>query len=504
MDPITLTLIAGALVIIYLYLRNGKCFNLPPGPKGYPLIGNLLDYKRDGRPPWLHFHNLTKTYGDIFNFKLGFGFLENIIVLNSGESINEAFLQPKSPFDARPKTWSLEKFTDGGRDIMMGDPDDPVWMLMRKLTSGGLRNFLSGARMDHKCHSSLEKGVTLLKQHLGEPFDTKPVLNLMIFNVICDMLFNAQFEFDDAEFEDLYTSLDAVDKIFGNVILEDVITPLQWLPFKTPTTRKAIELDTHVLDILGKYVTDHQEKYDPDDISDLIDYIIRAKKKLEIENPNLAAKLTERHMVQIVNDGFGAGTSTSSQTLYWMIFFMAKYPEIQTRVQSELDDTIGHNLPSMSDKPNLVYCEAVMLESMRFCPYGALALHATSTDAKLFDFDVPKGSQVWANIYASHHDEKIWPDPDEFKPERFIQKDGKIMPRPRSWLTFGAGRRSCIGEPVGRHQVFVFFTSLMQKFRFRFPDGCDFKDKPISPSRFESNGFVCMSKPYDIIIDERA
>ncbi|XP_074652245.1 steroid 17-alpha-hydroxylase/17,20 lyase-like [Tubulanus polymorphus] len=502
MDPITFALVVGLIAIICMYSKKRKRYNLPPGPKGYPFIGNTLDFDIVGRPIWVHFTNLAKQYGDVFNFKLGYGKPENVIVLNNADTISKAFVH-MDKIDNKPKSWSLDFFTDGSRDISNGQPHDLVWKLMRNITATGLRKSL--ALSDSKVQSATDKGIEVIRKNLDKPFDLKPTLNLMVYNVICDMLFNKQFEADDQEFHNLYRSLDEVNKLFGNVgALEDVIPITQYIPnkYKIPSTRRVIEWFDHMIDFLKKHFYEHVGNFDSEHQTDITDYLIEARENTRKEDPKLAEGFSDRHMVQIISDIFGAGVDTSSHTIYWIMYFLAKYPEVQKKIHAELDEHIGARRLEMADKQQLVYCEAVLYETMRLCPVGPVAIHTAACDVQIEGFDIPKDCQVWGNIYACHYDSRVWDDPESFKPERFIHADGKLVARPKSWLPFSAGRRSCIGENVARQHMFLFYTSLMQKFSIRFPDDSPVKDSPLT-SNFLDIPFFCMSKPYDLIISER-
>ncbi|XP_074642650.1 cytochrome P450 1A1-like [Tubulanus polymorphus] len=500
MDVVTLTLIACLLAIVYLFLSR-KRYNLPPGPNGYPFFGNTFEFKKEGRPLYKYLIELAKEHGDIFNFRLGIGRPENVIVLNNVDLTTEAFVQ-SSAFDYRPSSWSFDMFGNGGRDIISGRPDDPVWRIQRKLTTTGLRNFLSGSRLDSKVQASFEKGVAEFDKVIGKPVQIKPILNLMIYNVICDMLFNLQYDFDDEDFKNLCTYLAAFDELFGNGLLEDAIPIIQYFPFKTRNSRRFMKINEQKMSFFETQFREHVNKYDPENIGDLIDYLINARDQLREEDAELAERFSDRHLVQTINNGFTAGVDTSTHSLNWLFYFMAKYPEIQDRVHKEINEVIGNRQPTINDKSNMIYCEAFMLETMRICPIGPILLRAASVDAKLDGYDIPKGSQVWANVYACHHDPRVWDDPDDFKPERFIDEDdGKIVARPKSWLTFGAGKRACIGENSAKHLVFVFFVSLIQRFTFSFPDGNYLKRRK---SELEDNAFLCMAKPYEVIISARS
>jgi cytochrome P450 family 2 subfamily U polypeptide 1 len=153
---------------------------------------------------------------------------------------------------------------------------------------------------------------------------------------------------------------------------------------------------------------------------------------------------------------------------------LANHPEVQTRFQNELDDGVPKDrLPSLDDKPRLPYTEAVILEVMRrhiVIPF--FVPHATFKDTELYGYYIPKGCIVLANAVSAHMDPKTWRDPVNFRPERFLDENHTIIGSERV-IAFGLGKRSCLGEILGRQKVFLILTSLVQRFDIRPPEGQD-------------------------------
>jgi cytochrome P450 len=158
--------------------------------------------------------------------------------------------------------------------------------------------------------------------------------------------------------------------------------------------------------------------------------------------------------------------------MQWAVVEMANHPEIQSRCQREISEMIpGERLPSLDDKPRLPYAEAVILEIMRLravVPF--LVPRATLRDTKVLEYDIPKESMIISNAYSAHRNKAFWGDPENFRPERFLDKDNNIINSNRM-IGFGLGKRSCLGEVLGRQKVFLFFTSLVQRFHILPPEG---------------------------------
>jgi cytochrome P450 len=171
--------------------------------------------------------------------------------------------------------------------------------------------------------------------------------------------------------------------------------------------------------------------------------------------------------LQLVRDScataFVAGAETTASTLQCFMLAMLQHPEVQGRAQAEIDAVIGTDrLPNFDDRPNLPYVEAVLLETLRLYAVGPLAIpHATTVDDTYEDVFIPKGSMVVANIWAMHHNEADYPEPNAFKPERFFV-DGKLNEdKPTDSLAYGFGRRVCPGRYAADNSVWAAIVSIL-------------------------------------------
>ncbi|XP_072016390.1 cytochrome P450 2D1-like [Amphiura filiformis] len=172
---------------------------------------------------------------------------------------------------------------------------------------------------------------------------------------------------------------------------------------------------------------------------------------------------------------------------------MLKYPDVQKRVQEEMDSVVGRErLPKLSDKPNLPYTEAVIHETQRF---GSIVFIAaprfTRSEVKFRGYTFPKGTHILSNLYSVTRDPSIFDEPDVFKPERFLDGDGRVKKIPEQ-IVFGAGKRVCLGEQLARMELFIFYTHLMHRFSFKKPtDAGSLNTQP-------KLGGVLTPFPYDI------
>lgn len=167
----------------------------------------------------------------------------------------------------------------------------------------------------------------------------------------------------------------------------------------------------------------------------------------------------------VVVDLFIAGAETTSTTLTWLFLYIAMFPEKQEKLHQELDRIVGNSrLPCLADRPDMPYTEAVIHETLRFSTLVPFSLfHNTLKDVEFQGYTIPKDTMIIPNVYEAHFDPIVWGDPENFRPERFLTKDGKFQ-RHEAMIAFSVGKRVCLGESLARDELFLFTTSLLQKF----------------------------------------
>ncbi len=163
-------------------------------------------------------------------------------------------------------------------------------------------------------------------------------------------------------------------------------------------------------------------------------------------------------------DLFLGGTDTSSTFLEWAIVFMVTYPDTQVKLFEEINSTIGDRRATLNDKTSLPYVECFLDEVLRCSQITDLGVpHQTVEDTTFKGFLFPKGTQVFADVSAVHNDKAYWGDPEVFRPDRFLDDDGKFRADDHI-CSFGIGKRRCMGEVLGKANIFYFLVTLVQNF----------------------------------------
>ncbi|KAG8430343.1 hypothetical protein GDO86_017948, partial [Hymenochirus boettgeri] len=175
-----------------------------------------------------------------------------------------------------------------------------------------------------------------------------------------------------------------------------------------------------------------------------------------------------------------AGVDTTSLTIKFCLTFIAHFPDVQAKVQQEIDEVIGsQSLPKITDRAQMPYTSAVIHELQRLLDMTPIGLfHAVTEDVQFRGYTIPKGTTIITNLTSVLFDPSQWETPEEFNPGHFLDANGNFRAK-SAFMAFSAGNRSCVGQVQVHMVLFLIFTSLLQKFTFRGPPGtakldCDY------------------------------
>ncbi|CAI9604789.1 unnamed protein product, partial [Staurois parvus] len=237
-----------------------------------------------------------------------------------------------------------------------------------------------------------------------------------------------------------------------------------------------------------KRIKYQKKEFDTNAVSGYIDAYLMKQESAKAEK-----YFDDENLVHSALDLFAAGTETTSTTLRWAMLLMMKYPEIQKKVQEEIRTHIKQGqMPTVDDRRNMPYTEAVIHEIQRFANIVPLNLsHATSSDVYFRGYCIPKGTEVIPFLTSVLYDKTQWKTPYEFNPNHFLDANGKFV-KQEAFMPFSAGRRACVGESLARMELFLFFTGLLQTFTFYPPPGVSRDDISLKPG----TGFTLIPLPH--------
>eukprot|EP00058_Branchiostoma_floridae_P001850 XP_002587338.1 hypothetical protein BRAFLDRAFT_100536 [Branchiostoma floridae] len=417
-------------------------------------------------PPALVYTDWAKKYGDVFTAYFG---PTRTVVLNGYATIHEALVKNAEDFSSRPTAQA--SFTPDGKTLGIAqEVYGPKLKEHRKFAVMNLRDFGLGKKsLEGKILEESRALCDEISKIDGRPFCISQMMQNAVSNVICSVLFGRRYEYDDMAFKSLLQSMRGILTRDFAVVLAQFFSPVKVLPgVRKPyqQLRKNMKkLEEHI----KEKIKEHEETLDSDNIRDFIDAFILESKKRQGHGNSI---FTEQEHTVIVYQMFLAGTDTTTNTLHWALLYMILHPDIQEKVQQEIDSVLGPNQkPEMVHRSQMPYTEATLAEVTRISPVTPITIpHGTSNDTVFRGYNIPKDTVVTVNIWSVHHDPKLWPEPDKFDPTRFIDDEGKYVKKIEI-IPFSIGRRICPGEQLARMELFLFFTSLLQRFTFKLPEG---------------------------------
>lgn len=227
--------------------------------------------------------------------------------------------------------------------------------------------------------------------------------------------------------------------------------------------------------------------------------MIECEKRLEVNNYEpqeetniMELLLIERHkrnnqdemyndgqIHQIMNDLFGAGLDTTFCTVLWFFLNLAIHADVQEKLRQELNDVLPNSAPaSLEYYDSLHYFRACTAETQRIRNVLGLGIpHGTSNASELAGYHIPANTMVIPLLYAVHMNPKAWPEPNEFRPERFIDEStGSFYSSHTHFIPFQMGKRMCPGDDLAKWMMFLFSANVLRKYRFELAPGQDEKE----------------------------
>jgi len=254
---------------------------------------------------------------------------------------------------------------------------------------------------------------------------------------------------------------------------------MPWLSmFFQNRVKQFMSITTGFRSIIQRQEQEHRATFKPNRARDIMDALIQVSRDTPEEELR-AAGMTHEHIMSTPSDLIGAGQNTVTSTLNWISLYMVLFPHIQDRVQQEIDDVLGDDQPTPLDRKRMPYTEACLLESWRYSAQVPFLLpHSSTCDTTLFDYDIPKDTLVFVNMWSVGRDPDVWRDPDTFDPTRFLDEDGMLnKTKAEDIFAFGAGKRRCLGELLARVESFILFAMMMQNVRLEKAPGVEYSLK---------------------------
>ncbi|KAM9305176.1 cytochrome P450 2W1-like [Gastrophryne carolinensis] len=486
---LTCTLVALCIKILMDLAQRKKMCNLPPGPTPLPFIGNMhiLDIRRQDYT----FMELAKKYGPVFTFHFG---STKAVVLVGYQANQDALVKANYDFGSRGPIPIADDFQKNHGVIFSNGEG---WKVTRRFTLSILRDLGMGkGPIEERIIDELQFLNALIASHNGKPFEKQVFYNAPP-NITFSILFGRRFDYSNPIFKKMCFIIDDVVKLTGSPASKFYnVFPILKYFLKTPgIVMKRIDELNEVLRELFKQA---QEAKSYDAFRTYSEAFLQ-KQDREKGLDDKDKIFTEKNMLATTFDLMLGGTETTSTTLQWAILLMIKYPEIQKKVQDEIENVIGlERPPRWDDQKVLPYCLAAVHEIQRFGNILQYLTHLAPTDVTFKGYTIPKGTPIIPLFTSILYDEKEWATPREFNPNHFLDANGKFQKRDE-FFAFSKGRRVCAGESLARMELFLFFTGMLQKFTFTTPPGVKKEDLTLVADPF----FIMRPKSYYVCATPR-
>ncbi|KAH7909629.1 cytochrome P450 [Hygrophoropsis aurantiaca] len=448
--------------------KKGASLPLPPGPKPLPFIGSVLAI--DSNKPWETYSKWGELYGSIIYAR----FLNQDVIIVNSEKIAKDLMERRSKiYSDRPFIATVEPF--GWSFNFALSPYGDLWRTCRRFIH---QTFRPESSLNFR-PMQLEKAHQLLVNLLQTPEDC--FAHVSTYTAAIGM--SSVYDYDVLPRND--PMVETINKALFLGIR--VMTPERsmllgalpflarlpsWLPGAT-ISRDAELSRRYVADMIEqplKYLQDNIYQSDPSlqtltlANSCLTSQILQKGQHTETDG---SEKFDEALRLS-TSTAFAAAAETTSSVIRFFILAMVLDPSIQERAYAQIKSVTGtERMPNFEDRDSLPYIDGIVRESMRWQPIFPMGVvHATTSDDIYDGCFIPKGAMIFPNVWAMAHDESIFPNASEFKPERWLRSDGQLTDAEPPIFTFGFGRRICPGRHLADASIWAAIIYCLTTFQF--------------------------------------
>ncbi|KAM9011271.1 cytochrome P450 2H1-like [Ara ararauna] len=458
MTTIFLLICISCLLLVAMWRNSSQSGKQPPGPFALPLAGNLLQLNPKNLPESLK--KLSEKYGPVFTIHLG---PHKVVVLYGYDVVKEALIDQADDFSGRGNLPLFKRLFKGSGVVTS---NGETWKQLRRFALTTLRDFGMGKRsIEERIQEEAHFLVERIRNTHEKPFNPGIFLIHAVSNIICSVVFGDRFDYEDKKFLILINLLEENNELQGHIqtqLYNFFPTLMEYAPGPhQEIIKNTEEVDKFVLEITAQ----HKETRDPSCPRDFIDAFLN---KMDQEKGNGHSVFTVETLARTTLDLFLAGTGTTSITLRHGLLILQKYPEVQEKVQKEIDRVIGRDRsPCMADRSQMPYTDAVIHEIQRYINFLPLNVpHAVIKDTKFRNYFIPKDTMIFPLLGPILHDSKEFPNPETFDPGHFLNANGTFK-KSDFFMPFSAGKRICAGEGLARMELFLFLTSILQNFTLK-------------------------------------
>jgi len=427
--------------------------HLPPGPKGWPVLGVSLELLND---PLALFRRLAREYGDIVRFPVLIG---DRILLNHPDYIEQVLVIQQSKFH---KSDLSKRATERllGQGLLTSEGE--FWRRQRRLAQPAFHR--------SRINSYAETMVAITEDHLcrwhdAESRDIAQEMMAVTLDIAVRTLFGTTLPGEAQQ----------VGRAVGFLMryqLRRLRSPIR-LPqnLPTPKSRRAQRENEFLDSLIYRIIAERREQGNGAHHEDLLALLMGAMDED-------GTQMTPQQLRDEAMTLFLAGHETTALTLSWTWYLLSQNPAAEARLHEELSGVLGGRAPTVADLEKLPYLQAVINESLRLYPAAYLLARTSIAPCTIGGYDFPTGSTILMSQWVTHRDARFFDDPESFRPERWL--DGLMARLPAgAYFPFGNGPRRCIGQGFALLESALVTAVIAQRFQFRLVPGHPIVPEPL-------------------------
>ncbi|KAI8368250.1 cytochrome P450 [Radiomyces spectabilis] len=441
--------------VVYLSLKE-QIKDVIPGPRKLPYVGNLYDLAPDFTAGWMR---LFKTYGPIVDVSI---IGKRVIGVND-PAIVELVVKESEYFTKKITSALVEIKEFAGQGLFTTDTDDEDWVLAHKLLMPAFSPRAIKA-YQHEMGKITEQTIGILEQY--SPEEKVEILDWatnLTFETIGRIGFGYSFNLLENRDAPAHPFIQAM-----SYCLKHSITRFQQAQFMKllpiEANRRYDQSVQLMRDVVAEVIQERKKSSDANDMhKDLLGFMLNARD----DNDH---GLSDENIRDQVVTFLIAGHDTTANTLAWTLYEFARNPEIEAKVLQEIVDSgIRHDtMPTSEQISSLKYLHQCLKETLRMHPpVRNLNKYCQKDCIVPGGYRIKAGSAVSVNLYSMHYNDKIYPDPERYDPNRFSPEEEQKRSR-FAWLPFSTGPRACIGMAFALQEAKTVLSMFLHKFKFKY------------------------------------
>ncbi|XP_058227454.1 cytochrome P450 736A117-like isoform X3 [Rhododendron vialii] len=462
------------LFYLFRFFSNTSRKTFPPSPPKLPILGNLHQI---GLYPHRSLRTLAQKHGPLMLLHYG---STPVLVVSSALSAREIMKTHDLAFSSRPKPSIATRLLYDTKDVAFS-PYGDYWRQVRSIC---VLHLLSNKRVQSFREVREEETALMVDKIRSRSHSLVNMTDMfatLTNNVVCRVALGRKYD-GAGEGKRVAELLGELLELLGIDNVRDYIPWLAWINIITGLDAKVDRVAKGMDEFLEGLVEERMNRYkrenggsgsghDSEETQDFVDILL----EIQRENAAGSSPVHKDTIKAVLMDMLGGGTDTTATSLVWTMTELLRHPKVMKKLQNEVRE-IARGKPNVSedDLGRMHYLNAVVKEALRIrAPVPLLIARESIQDVRVMGYDIAAGTQVLVNAWAIARDPLTWEDPEEFRPERFLNNSMDVKGQDFEFIPFGAGRRGCPGTLFAMNVYELALANVVHSFDLSLPSGED-------------------------------